>query len=191
MSKRTDLALRSANRATDSTFDRLWKYYYDKHAVQLSEKEEEIRKRLVNIWDLLSDILTDRQAIRAHVQWCEDNGYHITERWAQEDLRLAKMLFGDRKVQIKSAKRAITGEWLMKAIQYAWEKKDLDSYANLILRYNKLFGLESDTDSESIAERQAIQITFSSDPETLKKEMQDLRRKAESANAQDVKIEDE
>src|SRR5688572_5493018 len=103
--KKDAIVLRSANRINDSTFDRIWKFYYEKTDIELKEKEEEIRSRLVNIWGLLGDILTDRKAVQAHVQWCQDKGYRIKERIAYEDLRFAKMLFGDRRIQNRNAQR--------------------------------------------------------------------------------------
>jgi hypothetical protein len=196
------LAVRSANRITDSTFDRIWKFYFEKTDIELKEKEEEIRQRLVNIWDLLGDILTDRKAVAAHVKWCEDKGYKVKERVAYEDLRYAKMLFGDRRLQSKSAQRAIMSELLMNRINARLKNRKLDQGAyivegeikgdvddevllKLIKEYNELNGLK-DLDASSSSSRPAININFNSDPETLKKQIDELRRKAEAANAQDI-----
>ena len=187
--KTTALALRSANRVNESTLDRIWKYYYDKADIQLKEKEEEIRTRLNNIWKLLGDILTDRQAVQAHIKWCEDNGHKIKESIAYEDLRAAKMIFGDPSKQQKAAQKAISSEWLVKGIKKAWEDEDMDNYQRLIRRYNALNGLENDQEN-AVPKKEATPIVFSSDPETLKQQIADMRRKAEKANAQSVDYED-
>lgn len=187
--KSTAVVLRSANRVNDTTFDRIWKFYYDKSDIQLKEKEEEIRGRLVNIWGLLGDILTDRQAILAHLKWCEDQGYSIKERTAYEDLRYAKMLFGDRTKQTKAAQRAMVNEWLIKGINKAWQDESLKAYAMLIRRYNAVNGLEGDQ-AGALQEKPAIIINFNADPETLKKQQAELRRKAEAANAKDIEHEE-
>jgi hypothetical protein len=186
--KKDALVLRTVNLISDTTFDRIWKFYYEKSAIELKPKEEEIRSRLVNIWGLLGDILTDRAAIQAHMQWCNDQGYRIKETTAYEDLRYSKMLFGDRRQQTKAAKKAIVSEWLLKAIKHAWEKREneffLGQFQALIRRYNKLNGLEDD--QAVPAERPAVQINFSSDPEVLRKQAEDLRRKFENVDAQDI-----
>jgi hypothetical protein len=181
----TAIVLRSANRVNDTTFDRIWKFYYEKSDIELKEKEEEIRTRLVNIWGYLSDILTDRQAVQAHVKWCEDMGYRIKERQAYEDLRYAKMLFGDRTKQTREAQRAMVNEWLIWGIKKAKEDQSLKAYALLIMRYNALNNLEGDQAGQR-AEKPAITINFSADPEVLKKQQEELRRRSEAANATDI-----
>lgn len=186
MSESTALVLRSANRVNDSTFERIWKFYYEKTEIELKEKEEEIRTRLVNIWGHLADILTDRQAVLAHVKWCEDQGYRIKERTAYEDLRYAKMLFGDRTKQTKAAQKAMVNEWLIWGINKAKNDGSLKAFALLIRRYNALNGLEGDESGQG--SRPAININFSADPEILKKQIEEMRQKAAASNAQDVEF---
>lgn len=184
MSNEKAIVLRSANRVNETTFERIWKFYYEKSEIELKEKEEEIRQRLINIWSLLGEILTDRQAVLAHVRWCEDKGYRIKERTAYEDLRYAKMLFGDRTKQSKAAHRAVVNEWLVKGIKKAWEANDMDNYQRLIRRYNALNGLESDT--TGTGSRPPITIAFKADRETLEKQIQEMRQKAAAAQAEDI-----
>jgi hypothetical protein len=192
----TALVVRSANRVNDSTFERIWKFYYEKTDIELKEKEEEIRKRLTNIWALLGDILTDRKAVQAHIQWCQDNGYRIKERMAYEDLRYAKKLFGDRRLQTKSAQRAIMSELLLNRINRLIKYKDPDTgeihdvgddevLVKLIKEYNELNGLK-DNNTMASAERVVVNLNFNSDPEKLKEQIAEMRRRAESANAQDA-----
>lgn len=187
--KTTALALRSANRVNQSTFERICKFYYEQSTkIELKPKEEEIRIRLHNIWNLLGDILTDRQAVLAHIQWCKDEGYNIKESIAYEDLRFAKMLFGDKNKQDKTAQRAIMSEILLKQIKIATDKKKLLSLARLVKEFNELNDLKNH--GTGPREWKPIVVVFDSDPETLKKQAAELRRKAEAANAEDINHED-
>jgi hypothetical protein len=183
----TALVLRSANRANDDTFERIWKFYYDqKNTIELKPKEEEIRNRLVNIWGYLgNDILTDRKAVLAHIKWCEDNGYTIKESIAYEDLRYAKQLFGDRTKQTKAAMRAMSNEWLVNAISKAMKKGKHISAARLIKEYNELNDLKNH-DVADPGRWKPQTIVFNADPETLKKQMEEMRKRAERANAIDI-----
>jgi hypothetical protein len=187
----TALVLRSANRANDDTFERIWKFYYDqKNTIELKPKEEEIRNRLANIWGYLgNDILTDRKAVLAHIKWCEANGYTIKESIAYEDLRYAKQLFGDRTKQTKAAMRAMSNEWLQNAIQKAWKKGKLISLARLVKEYNELNDLKNH-DTVDPARWKPQVIVFNADPDTLKKQMEEMRKRAERANAIDITPED-
>lgn len=189
--KTTALVLRSANRINEDTFARIWKFYFDtKATVELKEKEEEIRQRLVKMWDLLSgDVLTDRKAVLAHVKWCNENGINIKERTAYEDLNHAKMLFGDPARQSKSAQRAIANEILLNLISKCIAKNKFMSAARLIKEYNELNDLKNHIDGKE-APKAPIFINFSSDPETLKKQIEEMRRKAEAAQATDTSYED-
>lgn len=196
------LVLRSANRVNDTTFDRIWKFYYEKSDIELKEKEEEIRARLLNVWKLLGDILTDRNAVLAHLEWCRDQGYRIKERIAYEDLRYAKMLFGNPRAQVKTAQRAIMSELLLQRINLMTKFRDdqgnivdrvLDADENialsrLIKEYNELNGLKGPDASNGA--RAPIQITFNSDPEILKKQIEEMRKKAAAANAQDTEYQE-
>lgn len=183
----TALVLRSANRMNDDTFIRIWKFYFDqKNTIDLKPKEEEIRQRIVNIWGYLgNDILTDRKAVIAHVQWCQDKGYSIKESIAYEDLRYAKQLFGDRSKQTKAAMRAMSNEWLVNAIQKAWKKGKLISLARLVKEYNELNDLKNHDSVDPTAWKPPT-IVFDADPETLKKQIEEMRRRAERANAIDI-----
>jgi len=180
--KSQQIVLRSADRVNDPTFERIWKYYYDqKDAIALKPKEEEIRKRLENIWGHLADILTDRQAVMAHMKWCEDQGYSVRETVAYEDLKYCKMLFGDRRKQTKASLRAISNDILINAINKAKRQGKLMSLARLIKEYNELNDLKNHTDENGDHWRPTT-IIFNSDPETLRKQTEELRKRADQAN---------
>lgn len=183
------LIVRSANRVNETTFERIWKFYFDKGKIELSEKEEEIRARLLNVWDLITgQILTDRKAVLAHIKWCEDHGYKIKERIAYEDLRYSKKLFGDRKNSNKERERTIIAEILFNAMAIALEKKDLDSLAKLTRRYTAVTGLELHV-GKDVETQEPIPIKFVGDPEALKLQIAEARRKVEALHAQDIQPE--
>lgn len=189
--KSTAVVLRSADRINDSTFERIWKFYYDpKNSIELKPKEEEIRKRLINIWGHLADILTDRKAVLAHMKWCEEQGYSVKEWIAYEDLKHAKMLFGDRNKQSKAAQRAISSEILLNSIHACVKAKKHMSAARLIKEYNELNDLKNHENKDP-REWKPITIIFDADPETLKKQLAELRKRAQAANAVDITPESE
>lgn len=186
----TALVLRSANRINDETLDRLWKFYYEtKTTIELKPKEEEIRKRLHNIWGYLGgDILTDRKAVLAHVKWCETEGIKMSERTGYEDLKYARMLWGDRSKQSKAAQRAVMNEILLNTIKECQDKKKHMSMARLIKEYVTMNNLNNHAPDDP-TRRPAVTVTFQADPEVLKQQQKELRRRAEQANAQDVEFE--
>jgi hypothetical protein len=168
------LALREAVRINDSTLDKLWKFYYEpQKKVLLSEKEEEMRRRIVNVWELLTgQILNDRKAAQAQVQWCKDNFMHITERTAYDDVRRAKQLFGDPRVSMALYEKARISAILLDCIAEAKKIGDLYNVHRLISRYNAVNALESNI--KDIAPRAPIIIQFHADEETLKKQAAEL-----------------
>lgn len=184
------LTLREARRIKDSSFDRIWKYYYEpKKEIALNEHEEEVRKRLSNMWSLLTGkVLNDRKAVHAHTQWCKDNFMQITERTAYDDLRRAKFLFGDPRqsaaVFEKSRISAILLELIEKAKEigekcadagdYEMASKNFDTAARLIRRYNAVNGIEEDIKTQ--LPRPAIIIQFNSNEETLKQQAAELMK---------------
>lgn len=194
------LALREARRIHDSSFGRIWKYYYEpKKAIKLDEHEEEMRKRLMNVWQLLTGkVLNDRKAVLAHTVWCRENFMHISERTAHDDLRRAKMLFGDPTRSMAIFEKARISAVLLELIEKAKElgekcsdigeydtaAKHFDSASKLIRRYNAVNGIETDLRSQT--PRAPIVINFNSDPETLKKQASELMKGV----AQDADFED-
>jgi tetratricopeptide (TPR) repeat protein len=194
------LALREAKRIGDTDFSKLWRYYYEtKKEIQLDERTEEMRKRLANIWQLLTGrVLNDRKAVQAHVIWCRDNYLRITERTAHDDLRRAKMLYGDPSQSMAIFEKARISAVLLSLIEKAKElgekcsdegmydiaAKHFDSASKLIRRYNAVNGIE--TDLKSQVPRAPIVINFNADPETLKKQASDLMQGV----AQDIDFDD-
>jgi hypothetical protein len=168
------VALREARRITDKFFNVLWKYYYEPQKnVQLTDFEEEMRKRLSNVWNLLtSKVLNDRKAVLAHTQWCKDNYMQISERTAYDDVRRSKMLFGDPRVNTPIFEKARISNIILELIEEAKRIGDLENAGRLIRRYNAVNGLEDDLKTN--IPRPPITIVFSGDEETLKKQAAEL-----------------
>lgn len=178
------LALREAKRANDTVITRLWKYLYEpKKNIELTEFEDEMRKRLNNVWYLLTGkVLSDRKAVLAHTTWCKDNFMDIAERTAYDDIRRAKMLFGDPRQSTAMFEKKRISEVLLEQIQVMKEitengttidKIEASKAINqLTRRYNAVNGLEDDI--RTVIPRPAIIINFDSDPEVLKKQAAEL-----------------
>jgi RNAse (barnase) inhibitor barstar len=171
-------ALREARRITDKHFNVLWKYYYEpQKQVQLTDFEDEFRRRLSNAWDLLTGkVLNDRKAVLAHTQWCKDNFMQITERTAYNDICRAKMLFGDPRVNTPVFEKARMSNIILELIEVAKRNGDLENAGRLIRRYNAVNGLEDDLKTN--VPRPPITIVFSSDEETLLKQAAELMKGA-------------
>lgn len=178
------VALREARRINDSSFARLWKYLYEPNKnILLTDHEEEMRLRLANVWSLLTGkVLNDRKAVLAHTTWCKDNFMQITERTAYDDVRRAKALFGDPRANAAIFEKARISTILLDQMQVL---KSISETGNTIdkieaakainqitRRYNAVNGLEDDIKTQ--LPRAAISITFNADPETLRKQAEEL-----------------
>jgi hypothetical protein len=139
---------REMRKVSDTIFDRIYKYYFNKKTnVALNDEEEAIRDRWDFAWKLLANMYTRRQVVEALTQKYN----HIHKSIAYDDVNKAMMLFGDPRNANKEAKKALAEEWITKGIKKAWDDQDLDAYERLIGRYNKLNSLE-DGHSENIEE---------------------------------------
>jgi len=177
-------ALREAKRVNESSFSRIWKFYYEpQKAVALTDFEEEVRKRLNNVWLLLTGkILNDRKAVLAHVTWCKENFMEISERTAYDDVRRAKALFGDPTRSAAAFEKKRISEILldqieaMKTVQESGSTMDKIEAAKAInaltRRYNAVNGLEEDLNTK--VPRAPITINFNADPEVLKQQAKEL-----------------
>lgn len=174
---------RSANRTEDTTFDRIWKYYFDeKNWIQLKRSEEVIRQRWELAWQMLCGEMLSNRLVAIRIS----KKFGISVRQGYEDVKNAITLFGsDPRKATKEAKREIVSEWIRKAIKKADAAGDLESLSRLFIRYNKLHGLEDHSDqgiAELLQKLKPHIIEFNADPETLEKQAQEL--------IQDVEFED-
>lgn len=134
---------RAAKRAGDTTFDRIYKFYYDKQRIELTFTERKIKTRWANIWKLMGDMFTTTETIKAHMK-----AFKVAESVAYEDMRQAKLLFGDPGAQVDKARKAIFSDFLLKAMRKAEQQGDLLACERFALRYARLHGLDSKEDDE-------------------------------------------
>jgi len=175
---------RAARRANDSIFDRIFKYYYDTKVTQdLSEQEEEIRQRWEMAWMHLGT-LTSRKIIVNKIAKKFD--VHFTT--AYHDIKWAERLFGDPRQQNKAAKKAIISNLLEKAIRKAYKSENWKSFEKLLLRYDQYNGLNKEDNhlEDIIKNLKPFTITFSADPETLKKQADALIADVEDIDYEDI-----
>jgi hypothetical protein len=170
---------RLANRKTDTPFDRIWKHIFTpKKRVELKAKDLALKERWEYMWKLIcGDVLTDRQAILAHLQRYPD----IDESTAYRDLADAKKLFGDARNGTKAQRRAIANEWITELLNKAKEKEDFTAAEKLVQRYIQLHGLDSE-DSDALAKllkkQRPAMIVFTTDPKELERQKKELEREA-------------
>lgn len=162
-----------ARRTKDSTFDRIFKFYYSKKKIILRDKEEQIRERWYYAWQLLCNTYTRNQVAQGIAR-----KYEITERQGFIDVDNAMRLFSDPRNTDKMAKRAIAEEWITKGIKKAWDTGDLLSYERLIRRFNRVNGLENEENpmSEWIKKQKPVAVVITADPKELEKMAADLMR---------------
>lgn len=170
---------RSMAKTADTLFDRVWKFYYqEKAAVILTDQEEKIRERWEAAWQILGGFTTKAQAVKALTK-----KFKISKRQAYFDLQNAENLFGgDPREANKKAKREIVASWIIKALHKTWREGNMDAHAKLLIRYSKLFGLENQNDddiADLMKKRQPTIVVFNTDPETLKKQAEELMKGVE------------
>ncbi len=159
---------RTAKRRGDSTMDRIWKYYYVKEKnIKLSAKEEQIRQRWELAWLMDSTLLTGKKIVLRLVR-----KFGITERQGYFDIKNARLLFSDPSQQNKEARRLIMSNLLEGMIRKAVAQDNFKAAERLMLRYEKINGLDKDDNNEfaeMLRKQKPAQIIFSIDPEVLKK----------------------
>ena len=134
---------REARKTNDSTFDRIYKFYFGKVRVELTPKETVIKDR----WDMCFKYLCNMHTDRKVVQMLQKN-FDITMSVAYNDVRNTKLLFGDSKNVDREFKRKVSEEWTLWGMKQAKKEKNLDALDKLVGRYNKINGLEGESDNE-------------------------------------------
>jgi len=188
--EKVDNRPRSAKRKSDTSFDRIWKYFYDqKTRISLSAKELELKEKYELAWKMLCSMYTRKQVAIALV---ERYDHKITERTAYNYIDASMSLFGDPQNSNKEAQRQIVSEWLIRAIRKAWEDKNFKAYEKLILRYTRLNGLEGSNDADIaklLKNRKPAVFIFTTDESTLKEQADKLMEDVETPTI-DTKYED-
>ena len=167
-------APRQMRRSSDTTFDRIYKYYFIKKSnIELTAEENVIRERWDFAWQLLSNMHTRRQVVEAAL-----TKFNIEKSVAYDDVNKAMMLFGDPQRSTKEAKMAMVDEWITLGLKKAWDNHDLQAYEKLLGRYMKLNKLEGDTTTDMadlVKKFKAHTIMIFSSPEELQREAQRLQ----------------
>ena len=166
---------REAKKTTDSTIDRIYKYYHNrKSRVELTPEEDKIRNRIEKAWYLMSA----RHRTNKSVVDVLTRLFGIEKSVAYDDVRNAQLLFGSPELQIKDAKRAIAETMAMQGADKAWKKGDMDAYAKFVKMYcdiNNLNGDEGDGLAEALKKLKPQQVVIVADTGILEKQAEALR----------------
>lgn len=181
----------SLRRKADTTFDRVWKFYFQKkNGIKLKPSEEAQRERWETAWKMLCGYYTRSQIVTFLARQ-----HKITERLAYQDIDHSMRLFGDPKKGEKLAKMAIVNEWIIKGIKKAWDAEDMAAYERLIGKYSKVNGLDVDNENvvaDMLAQQKPTMIVFTTDTETLKKQAANLMEGTDQTDDIDyIDVEDE
>lgn len=162
-------------RTSDTTFDRIYKYYHSsKTRIELTEEEEEIRIRWESAWFLLvraksmKDVADEMEKIHS-----------ISKSVAYDDVRHAMNLFGgDPRQNLKPAKRAIAESIALKGLEYAEKSGNLIMMDAFLQKYIDINGLKDKggnaTVEDLIKNRKPAQVVLTSKKEDLQKDAQAL-----------------
>jgi hypothetical protein len=128
---------RETKKTTDTTFDRIYKYYHNsKTRIELSSEEIKIRERWEKAWLLMSRHRTKKQVVDLI-----EKLFHVAKSVAYDDVRKASMLFSDPQADLKEAKRGILEDMILRGADKCWKKGDMDGYHKFAKMYadiNKL-----------------------------------------------------
>lgn len=139
---------REARKTTDTTFDRIYKFYHnDKTRIELSEEEKVIAERWEKAWFLLCGHKPVKKV-------CDEleSMFSISKQLAYNDVRNAMMLFEDPRHNFKEAKRAISETSLLNGAAKAWEDGDLEMHLKYMKEYNEINGLKTPDSENAIAD---------------------------------------
>lgn len=163
---------REAKKTADTTFDKIYKFYFGKKDYPLNGVENEIRERWHTAWNMLCEAKSRGKIVAFLTQ-----NYDIGSRTAYSDISNAMRLFGNPEIGKKAAKRAIVNEWIIKGIEKAWDNDDMLAYERLIGKYGKINGLEADQDNpiaDLLTKLKPTKIEFTLKPEQLQAEADKL-----------------
>lgn len=180
--------------SNNTAFDSIYAYYFanKKKKVKLTPKEEEIRQRWEQVWHLACGFQS-KVSIANYLQ----RTYGLCKAQAYSDIKNAENLFGsDPNFNNKNAKREMLSAWIEQAIEKIWERSDgeeasksFEVLSKYFMRYAKLHKLEEDDQGQAAEMLRKIKphtIVFSADPETLKKQSEELIKDVQDVDYEDV-----
>jgi hypothetical protein len=179
---------RAARRSEDTTFDRIFKYYFGKVKEELSAKEEKIRSRWHDAWRFMCEFNS-----RTDVVKLLKAEHGISEQTAYSDYKYARMLFGDPETGDKEAKKAIVNEWILLGMKKAWATNDMMAYDKLILRYSRINNLDAEDNQliDLISKRKPTVIVINGDEKSLQQEADELVKDIPAVDAEYTEVKDE
>jgi hypothetical protein len=184
-------AKREARKTKDSTMDRIWKYYHDKKRITVLDPDEErIRERIEKAWFLLCNHKGTKEATEAL-----EKLFGIKRSVAYDDVRNAMMLFGDPRVDMKDAKRAIAETVIMRGAEKAWEAGNLEmhhKYMKLYSDINMLTAKDDDRMADALRKMRPVAVVFVAERSQLEQQAADLMKDvpAEDTDYEEVKDEE-
>jgi len=180
---------REARKTNDSTFDRIYKFYFGKVRVELTPGEERIKDR----WDQCFKLLCSMHSERKVVQLLQKQ-FDITISVAYNDVRNTKLLFGDTKNVDREFKRKISEEWTLWGIKEAKKTKNLEALDKLVGKFNKINGLEVENDNQyadMVKKLTPTALIFTTSMDELKREAASLLEKIPSVDTEFEDVSDE
>jgi hypothetical protein len=157
---------REAKKTTDTTFDRIYKYYHnDKSRIELSTEEIRIRERWEKAWLLMCRHRTRKQVVEVL-----EKVFQIEKSIAYDDVKKAMMLFSDPTDDLKAAKRAIAEDAFLKGADKAWKSGNLEMHLKYMKEYAEINRLNEEVGNqmeEMIRKMKPTQIIIVSHPKDL------------------------
>lgn len=131
---------REAKKTADSTFDRIYKYFFNsKTRIELTDEELRISERWERAWLFLCRHRTRKQVAELLMRQ-----FAIGKSIAYDDVKNAMALFGEPQEGAKNAKRAIAEDAILKGMDKAWKSGDLKMHEKYTQQYIELNGLKSE-----------------------------------------------
>jgi hypothetical protein len=131
---------REAKKTADSTFDRIYKYFFNsKTRIELSVEEQRISERWERAWLFLC-----RHRTRKQVADLLMRQFNVSKSLAFDDVKNAMHLFGEPQEGQKNAKRAIAEDAILKGMDRAWKMGDMKMHEKYTQQYIELNGLKNE-----------------------------------------------
>jgi hypothetical protein len=131
---------REAKKTADSTYQRIYKYFFNSNTrIELTTEEKHISERWERAWVLLCRHRTRKQVAELLMKF-----YNIGKSVAYDDVRNAMDLFGDPGQDVKTAKKAIAEDAILRGADRAWKKGDLELHHKYMKEYIELNGLKNE-----------------------------------------------
>ncbi len=166
---------REAKKTTDTTLDRIYKYYHNsKTRIELTREEHAIRERWEKAWLLRCRHRTTKQTADLIAKL-----FNVSLSVAFDDVSKASMIFSDPSGDLRQAKRALAEHAYLMGADKAWKKGDLDMHMKYMNLYAEINGLKNDTTDSNLADLlkklKPHQVVIVASPEQLEVDAVKLR----------------